>query len=39
MSSGALAPAGSYHVQVHFDRLDRTTLVPQVAFDVSYGAR
>jgi hypothetical protein len=38
-SSGALAPAGSYRVQIHFDRLDRTTLVPQVAFDVSYGAR
>jgi hypothetical protein len=38
-SSGALAPAGNYDVQVHFDRLNRTTQIPQVSFHVSYGAR
>jgi hypothetical protein len=38
-SDGALAPAGRYVVQVHFDRLDRTTQIPQVAFDVSYATR
>jgi hypothetical protein len=33
--TGARAPAGTYYVQVHFDRLDRTTDVPQVSFDLA----
>jgi hypothetical protein len=36
---GNLAPRGTYIVQVHFDHLDRTTQLPQVAFHVSYGTR
>jgi hypothetical protein len=37
--SGTLAPSGTYVVRVHFDHLDRTTQLPQVAFHVSYGTR
>lgn len=37
--NGALAPNGTYIVQVHFDHLDRTTQLPQVAFQVSHGTR
>jgi hypothetical protein len=33
-SSGRLAPSGSYTVQVHFDRLNRTAPVPQLVFKV-----
>lgn len=36
---GSLVPAGTYVVQVHFDRLDRTTQVPQAMFVVKYRAR
>jgi len=38
-SNGAYAPAGRYVVDVHFDRLDRTTEVPQISFDVSHTTR
>lgn len=38
-SDGAYAPAGPYVVDVHFKRLDRTTEVPQIRFDVSYTTR
>lgn len=36
-AAGRLAPPGKYLVQVHFDHLDRTTQIPQVAFRVAYG--
>jgi hypothetical protein len=32
--AGTLAPPGYYYVQVHFARLDRTTLVPSVRFQI-----
>jgi hypothetical protein len=34
-STGALEPNGRYVVQVHFDRRDRTTQVPQINFELS----
>ena len=33
-ASGALAPAGDYEVEVHFARLDRTTIVPEIELEV-----
>jgi hypothetical protein len=33
-ATGAFEPNGTYVVQVHFDRLDRTTQVPQASFDL-----
>lgn len=38
-ATGALEPSGTYVVQVHFDRLDRTTRVPQISFDLMRPAR
>jgi hypothetical protein len=38
-TSGALVPAGRYVVDIHFDRLDRTTQLPQASFDVHYTPR
>jgi hypothetical protein len=37
-ATGKLAPAGAYVVQVHFDRLDRTTQVPQISFQLKYAS-
>lgn len=32
--SAASAPPGTYEVAVHFDRLDRTTIVPTISFEL-----
>jgi hypothetical protein len=34
-TTGAPAPSGAYSVHVHFDRLNRTTPVPEIVFHVS----
>ncbi len=38
-TSGQLAASGSYVVDVHFDRLDRTVQVPQVLFTLARNTR
>jgi hypothetical protein len=35
-ATGGLAPAGTYVVTVHFERLDRTPTIPEVRFDLTY---
>jgi hypothetical protein len=35
-ATGGLAPAGTYVVAVHFQRLDRTPTIPEVRFDFKY---
>jgi hypothetical protein len=36
ITGGGLAPAGTYVVAVHFERLDRTPTIPEVRFDLRY---
>jgi hypothetical protein len=38
-TTGALEPNGTYVAQVHFDRLARTTQVPQISFDLTRSVR